>query len=186
MSLSDGEFLEVVTDAKLVGVIVDRNLSWQKNTDYICQKAIQKLWTIRRLKKYKLNYTTLLDVYCKEIRSILEHAVPVWHSGLTRRQATQIERVQKTAFKIILENDYIDYETACTLLCVGPLEFRKIQLCLNFAKRDLKKNETIFSRIGFQPKTRAKPKLVKEFRCRTSKYQKSSVPYLSRLLNKHL
>ena len=26
--------------------------------------------------KLKLNYTTLLDVYCKEVRSILEHAVP--------------------------------------------------------------------------------------------------------------
>ena len=47
LSLSDGEFLEVATDIKLVGVIVDRTLSWQKNTDYICQKAIQKLWTIR-------------------------------------------------------------------------------------------------------------------------------------------
>ena len=186
LSFSDGEFLEVVTDIKLVGVIVDKNLSWQKNTDYICQKATQKLWTIRRLKKLKLNYTTLLDVYCKDIRSILEHAVPAWHSGLTRKQAAQIERVQKTAFKIILENNYIDYETACTLLCVEPLEFRRIQLCLNFAKRDFKKDETIFTRICFQPNTRAKPKQVKEFRCRTSRYKKSSVPYLSRLLNTHL
>ena len=133
-----------------------------------------------------MNYTTLLDVYCKDIRSILEHAVPAWHSGLTRKQAAQIERVQKTAFKIILENDYIDYETACTLLCVEPLEFRRIQLCLNFAKRDFKKDETIFTRTCFQPNTRAKPKQVKEFRCRTSRYQKNSVPYLSRLLNTHL
>ena len=126
---------------------------------------------------------TLLDVYNKEVRSILEHAVPVWHSGLTRKQTDQIEKVQKTAFRIILENSYTNYETACTLLCVEPLEFRRIQLCINFAKRDLKKEDTIFSRIGSQPKTRSKPKLVNEYKCRTSRYQKSSMPYLSRLLN---
>ena len=162
LRLSDGELLKVVEDVKLVGVVVDQRLSWQKNTDYICQKATQGLWTIRRLKKLRMGIWTLLDVYNKEVRSILEHAVPVWHSGLTRKQTTQIEKVQKTAFKIILDNSYTNYETACTLLCVEPLEFRRIQLCINFAKRDLKKENTIFSRIGAQPKTRSKPKLVNE------------------------
>ena len=85
LKLSGGEFLEVVPDVKLVGVIVDQRLSWQKNTDYICNKATQKLWIIRRLKKYNLGISTLLDVYIKEVRSLLEHGVPVWHSGLTRR-----------------------------------------------------------------------------------------------------
>ena len=131
-----------------------------------------------------MDFRTLLDVYCKEVRSILEHAVPVWHSGLTKKQTDQIEKVQKTAFKIILDISYTNYETACTLLCVEPLEFRRIQLCLNFAIRDIKKEHTIFSRIGFQPNTRSKPKLVSEYRCRTRRYQKSSIPYLSRLLNR--
>ena len=157
LRLSDGEILNVVTDIKLVGVILDQSLSWQKNTDYICQKAIQKLWIIRRLKKLKMNTRTLLDVYCKEVRSILEHAVPVWHSGLTRKQTDQIEKVQKTAFRILLDNNYTNYDTACTLLCLEPLEFRRIQLCLNFAKRDLKRDDTLFSRNGVQPKTRSKP-----------------------------
>ena len=131
-----------------------------------------------------MDFRTLLDVYCKEVRTILEHAVPVWHSGLTRKQTVQIEKVQKTAFKIILDTSYTNYETACTLLCVEPLEFRRIQLCINFAKRDLKREDTLFSRTGAQPKTRSKPKLVNEYRCRTSRYQKSSMPYLSSLLNK--
>ena len=94
----------MVSDVKVVGVIIDRNLSWQKNSDFICQKATQKLWIIRRLKKYRLDTLTLLDVYTKEIRSILEHAVPVWHSGLTKKQSANIEKVQKTALKIILES----------------------------------------------------------------------------------
>ena len=170
-------------EVKLVGVIVDKALSWQKNTDYICRKATQKLWTIRRLKKLCF---TLLDVYKKEVRSTLELAVPVWHSGLTKRQAAQIERVQKMAFRVILDNSYTNYETACTLLNLEPLEFRRTQLCINFANKDLRKENSIFTRTAGQPKTRAVPKKVKEPKCRTKRYQNSSIPYLSRLVNMQL
>ena len=182
--MSDGKILKQVTEVKLVGVVVDQNLSWKKNTDYICHKATQKLWTLRRLKKLKMNTSVLLDVYTKEIRSILEHAVPVWSSTITKKQSHQIEKVQKTAFKVILENSYTDYYTACTLLNVEPLYFRRIQLCINFAKRELKKENSLFSKVKTQSKTRSRTKQVKEYKCRTRRYQNSSMPYLSRLLNK--
>ena len=97
----------------------------------------------------------------------------------------QIERVQKTAFRIILENSYIDYETACTLLNVEPLDLRRTQLCVNFAKRDLKREKTMFSRVNKESRTRSIPKKVNEYKCRTTRYRNSSMPYLSRLLNKH-
>ena len=61
---------------------MSQDLRWNKNTDFICNKATQKLWIIRRLKKFKLNTNQLVDVYKKEVRSILEYAVPVWHSGI--------------------------------------------------------------------------------------------------------
>ena len=44
----------------------------------------------------------MLDVYLKEIRSILELAVPAWHSGLTQKQSADIERVQRVAVKSYL------------------------------------------------------------------------------------
>ena len=53
---------------KLVGVIVSQDLKWQKNTDYICTKASQKLWIIKRLKKFKLNIFQLLDVCDKSMQ----------------------------------------------------------------------------------------------------------------------
>ena len=86
-----------------------------------------------------LETVTLLDVYKKEVRAILEHAVPVWHSGLTKRQAAQIEKVQKTALRVILDSSYTNYDTACTLVNLESLEFRRTQLCINFAIKDLRK-----------------------------------------------
>ena len=184
VSFSDNQMLDVVSEIKLIGVIVSEDLRWQKNTDYICQKATQKLWTLRRLRKFNLDTNKQLDVYVKEVRSLLEYAVPVWHSGLTKRQSGQIEKIQKTAFQIILGDDFTNYEVACTLLGVEPLEFRRIQLCINFSKKDIKKDNTIFSRATTYANTRRTPNVVKETLCRTHRYEKSTLPFLSKLLNK--
>ena len=183
LCLSDGQILEVVEDIKLVGVIVSQDLKWQKNTDYICTKASQKLWIIRRLKKFKLNIFQLLDVYQKEVRSILEYAVPVWHGGITTKQSNQIEKIQKVAFRIILDHSYTNYEVACTLLSMEPLHLRRIQLCTTFAKKDLKKSDSLFIKSSKNVQTRSAPKIVEEFKCRTKRYKNSSLPYLTRLLN---
>ena len=57
-----------------------------------------------------LSSEILYDVYTKEVRSILELAVPVWHSDLTRKQCADIERIQKVAFAIILGSKYQNYQ----------------------------------------------------------------------------
>ena len=43
-----------------------------------------------------------MDVYKKQIRCIMEFAASVWTGELTKYEVTQIERVQKAAFAIIL------------------------------------------------------------------------------------
>ena len=43
------------------------------------------------MQSYKFTHYELYDVYQKEVRSVLEYAVPVWHSGLTQKQTSEIE-----------------------------------------------------------------------------------------------
>ena len=62
MTFSDKTMLEVVPHIKLIGVIVSNDLRWFKNTNYICNKATQKLWTLRRLKKYNMDIFKIFDV----------------------------------------------------------------------------------------------------------------------------
>ena len=113
LSFSDGTLIENIQETRLVGVILSSDLRWYKNTSYICQKARQKLWMLRRMVKMDLDDATMFDVYTKEVRSILELAVPVWHSGLTKQQTSDIERLQKTEFKIMLRDRYVSYKLAC-------------------------------------------------------------------------
>ena len=185
LKFTDNTGIEHVPDMKLVGVILSENLSWYKNTQYICGKARQKLWILRRLLKFNLDTTTLFDVYTKEIRSILELAVPVWHSGLTKQQTANIERIQKIAFKIILGDHYSNYTQACQILSAQTLEERRVKLCLNFARKNLRSSNSFFTRIRPNMITRGRTSVVKEFKCRTKRFQNSSLPYLAKLLNQN-
>jgi len=42
-----------------------------------------------------------MQVYISIIRSVLEYASPVWHPGLSKAQANEIERIQKRCLRII-------------------------------------------------------------------------------------
>ena len=174
--------MKVVHQVKLVGVIISDDLRWEENTKYICQKARQKLWILRRMKGLGLSLSHMLDVYCKEVRSILEMCVPVWHSGLTRKQATNIERVQKLAFRIILDQQYHTYANALSILKVETLQGRRLELCKNFALKNFKSEFNFFEPRQCSVNTRSRYS-VQEFRCNSAKFEKSSLPFLSKLLN---
>ena len=135
------------------------------------------------MKNIGLEPEHLFDSYTKEIRSVLELAVPVWHSGLTRKLSGDIERVQKLAFRIILGDDFCDYDVACTLLETETLEMRREKLCLKFARKDVKKENTLFEVVPHQGRTRDRGKVVHEYRCNTKRFLNSPLPYLAKLLN---
>ena len=69
--------IDLVEETKLLGVVLRSDLSWSSNTEYIVSRANKKLWFLRRLKTLGANTDDLKDVYIKQIRSIMEFAVPV-------------------------------------------------------------------------------------------------------------
>ena len=75
MVFEDATQVEVISETKIVGLILTDNLSWHRNTEYITQKARRKLWIIRRMASLDLSHYQMYDVYCKEVRSILNSGV---------------------------------------------------------------------------------------------------------------
>ena len=180
--------LEVITETKLLGIILTDDLKWAANTDYMCKKAYSKMWTLRRMKVLDVEPAVILDVYLKEIRAVLELAVPAWHSGLTLKQAADIERVQKVAVSIILsdcntgKSDFT-YDMALVTLDIEPLGVRRGKLCLTFAKKTLKsRHSDMFVKNGSQHFTRDKTKFY-ENKANTRRFFNSPQNYLTRLLN---
>ena len=131
------------------------------------------------------NHADLLDVYFKQIRSILEYAVAVWHPALTGEDRQRIERVQKSALAIILGVNYKSYKLALKTLKLETLFTRRQNLCKKFARKSLKHAK--FSK-WFKPNekvttTRQKPTKFCELVSRTERFQKSSIAFLTNLLN---
>jgi hypothetical protein len=187
-----GDMLEVVEEVKLLGLVIRSDLSWKSNTENLCKKAYNRLWMLRNLKKLGVNKTELIDVYNKQCRSVLELAVPAWAPGLTGTEIKQLERVQKTAFAIILGDGYRSYKHALQKLGMKSLESRRKDLCLAFGKKALKsekfgkwfcvneESEPIVKTRYAETKTVTK---LKPVITRTRRYLRSPIPYLTNILN---
>ena len=187
LSFQDGKILECLEDTKLLGVHLSADLRWNSNTSVICGKAMSKMWLLRRLKKFHLDHEVILDYYLKEIRPLVEHGVPIWNSGLTKAQVRELENVQKVALKIILDDSYYSYDVACTLLNILPLQYRRTDLCTNFAVKLYKSPR---SSEFFQPaenilNTRSEQLLVTEKMSNTRRCFNAPHNYLARLVNKN-
>ena len=181
----EGTRIDLVEKTRLLGVILTSDLSWSANTDHIVERCNSKTWVLRRLKKLGASHEDLLDVYCKQIRSIAEFAVPVWNSSLTGEDICKLERLQKIALHIILAEDYISYNSALKTLGLEKLSERRRKLCLTFGKKAQKHPK--FSR-WFKPTTkkwsRVKQSKFCKVSCRTARFEKSPLSYLTNLLNK--
>ena len=181
----ENETLEVVEEMKLLGVRISSDMKWHSNTEYITKKSFSRLWLMRRLKQLGASQNELLDVYCKQVRSVLEFAAVVWHPGLTRNNSADIERVQKSALAIILGKDYNTYENALTHLSLEKLAIRREKLCLSFARKTAKSHPHWYQVDTKKINTRRKVKEFKEVNTRTKRFKNSAIPYLTRLLNQY-
>ena len=152
----DDECLEIIDETRLLGVIVSDDLSWDKNTLSLVRRANARMRILHKLVDYGVPISDLVLIYFLYIRSVLEQSCPVWHSALTVENSQDLERVQKTALKIILQDDYISYEESLDKLGLDSLSVRREKLCIRFAKSSVQNPSTsdMFSMLNvhFQPR----------------------------------
>ena len=180
----DDRLLEEVQECRLLGLTITNQLSWQKNTDNIVKKANTRMIILHRLYGFNLPVEEMVNIYTLFIRSMLEYSCVVWHSSITEEENRSIERVQKTALRIILGEDYSDYSSALELAGLSTLTERRTHLSLNFAKNCLKsdKSSDLFPLNVKTVNTRPHEKYYVT-PARTDRLATSTIPYLQRLLN---
>ena len=188
----ENTLLETITQTKLLGTIIQSDLKWSENTDMIAKKGYQRMIILRKLYAFNISDSDLVNnIYNLYIRSILEQNCQVWHYDITQEEKSDLERVQKVATKIILQDRYTDYNQALSLLNMEPLGDRRDRLCLNFAKKCLKHKNTkdMFPlhtgplHTGPDPHLRNPPKYEVQF-ASTGRLMNSTIPQLQRALNR--
>ena len=184
----NGEQLEVIDSTRLLGTIISNNLSWDENVSAIVRKSNARLELLRKLAPFGVPDEDMKIIYILFIRSLLEQSAPVWHSSLTQENSDDLERIQKSALKIILQQRYKNYSDAMKLLELDTLKQRREQLCLSFALKCLKhpKFKKMFpeNQKEHEMNTRDKEKYKVQFAL-TKRLQNSPIIYMQKLLNQN-
>ena len=180
----DGHDIEVVEEMRVLGVIITSDMKWAANTHHMVSRANKKLWVLRRLKNSGASEEDLVDIYCKQIRSLLEMAVPAWHGGLNNDDQLDIERVQKSACHIILDRNYTSYRSALNYLCLESLKERSDKLCLKKAEVHPKHRNWFRLNQNTVNTRQAKSKYM-EVSAKHKRFKTSPLSCLTNILNNH-
>ena len=182
----EGEILDTVEDTRLLGTIISNDLRWDKNTDSIVKKANKRMELLRKISHFGASWDDLKNIYVLYIRSLLEQSCTVWHSGLTEENKQDLERVQKSALRIILQESYKNYSHALNTLEIESLADRREVLCIEFAKKCLK-NEKMKHFFPQNKKSHPmKTRFEEQFEIdhtNTERLKNSPLIYMQRLLN---
>ena len=119
-----GEEIETINDIKLLGTRITNDLRWNENTKMIVKSSNKRMQFLHRAAKFTNNVKDLKLIYMLQIRSKLEQSAVVWHSGLTQKNRMDLERVQKSALKLILKERYLNYKNALVVMGMDSLEVR--------------------------------------------------------------
>ena len=123
----DGKELEVVKNAKLLGLTISDNLTWNAHVNEIIKKASKKLYYLVQLKRARVPPSDLVLFYTSCVRSGVDYAVPVFYNALPQYLKNELVRIEKRALSIILPRT--DYSSACGLLGIMPMTEHHGLLC---------------------------------------------------------
>ena len=181
----DNQELEMVEEMRLLGVIVRSDMKWSSNTEHMLVRAYKRLWSLRRLKGMGATVDDMKDVYLKQVRSVLELAVPAWNGALTQGDVKDIERVQKTALHIMLGGNYNEYRSALDTVGLESLAARREKLSLKFAKKSVKhpKHTKWFIPNKATVNTRQEKDKFCPVYAKHKRFLTSPISYLTKLLN---
>ena len=122
------------------------------------------------------------------MRSILEQSATVWHSSLSEDNKNDLERVQKTALKVILGQKYKSYRNALNKMNLEDLNERRENLCLTFAQRS-SRHPTMKKMFPLNKKSEGmstrNPENYKVQHALNERLRKSPIIYMQNLLNKY-
>ena len=123
------------------------------------------------------------------VRSLLEQSRTVWHSMLTSENEHDLERVQKSAVRIISKNNYRNYEKECNRLNLISLKDRREMLCLSLAKKSINNPKMAHLFVKNDKKHEMKTRYPESYivnHANTSRLQNSPIIYMQRILNEYL
>ena len=127
----------MVRETTLLGTVITDRLTWDRNTEELVKKGYKQMHLLHAAAAFTSNRKELKYIFLTFVRSIIEQSAVVWHSSLSLKNMSDLERVQKAAVRVIMGNNYSSYKNGLKDLKLDTLERRRDLFCLIFAKNCL-------------------------------------------------
>ena len=160
------EEVEVATEIKYLGIMIDNRLNWQAHFNSIYKKANQRMYFLRKLNAIDIDKGILKTFYTMAIQSVLTYGVACWGGNILQKEKNKINVLIKKASKICnFDLPHLDelYTGAC---------IKKATCILSDSQHPLNRE--------YQRSVRSLRLLTKK--TKTERYFRSFVPSSSRML----
>ena len=128
----NNNILPIVTEFNDLGITIITKLCWCESVKTVSSKAHSIMEMIKRSVGFNSPINGKRQLYLAHVRSILEYCSLMWSPSHVK-DIIKLERVQRQASKLIL-NDYVSpYHERCIALSILSLCFRReiIDLCFS-------------------------------------------------------
>ena len=95
----DGNEIEVVNSAKLLGITLSDNLTWNSHVDEVVKKASKKLYFLVQLKWGELPRSDLVLFYLPCVRSTVDYGVPAFYNTLLQYLKNELVHIEKGHYR---------------------------------------------------------------------------------------
>ncbi len=156
-----------VNSFKFLCVHITEDLTWSAHTDAVLKKAHQRLFFLRRLRKFGTSPSILRSFYTCTVESILTGCITAWFGNSTAGNRKALQRVVRTARHIV----------GGELPSLQDIYTRR---CIRKARRIIKDSSHPSHRLlSLLPSGRR----LRSIRSRTSRLRDSFFPQAIRLMN---
>ena len=97
----NNEPVEVVSNFKYLGTLIDNKLSFSDNSDLIYKKSQQCLYLLQKLRSFDVSRELLQIVYKSLVESVLTFNIVVWYGNLGVKGKAKLARIVGMAGKIV-------------------------------------------------------------------------------------
>ena len=114
--------LPQVVSHKLLGVVIDQNLTWSNHTVLISNRLASKVYQLNCIKNFT-NPATRKLFYFAYIQPCFDYCSSVW-GHCCKSHLIRLNSLQKRSFKIILKSDKYNLDKMAELLNIPPLNIK--------------------------------------------------------------
>lgn len=103
-----GTPVERVSSFKYLGVIISENLTWTTHIERQVNRARQRLYHLRQLRKFRVSPAILKTFYSGTVESVLTQGISVWYGNSSKKTAKHFKElcVQLSASQGLLSPPY--------------------------------------------------------------------------------